>query len=167
MGKTTVAVTTDGQVANANIILRGVGIVQGGVFDGDGTTPQAGLPVTLNAVGLENATSNKDTRYTGPDGRFEFIDVPVGSFTLQTVDAVRKIGDSSSGTIAREGDVVISNLILASVANVTGTVLKADGTTPAAAGGVRYTGCGKTYLARSLRSFGQRRVIYFALFTTN
>ena len=33
------------------------------------------------------------------------------------------------------------------MANVTGKVYKADGVAPAAAGGVQYTGCGKSYLA--------------------
>jgi len=147
VGKTTVSLTTDGQVAGAAIILRGVGTVTGLVLNNpDEQLPVAGLAVTMNAVGLENATSNVDTRYTGADGRFQFTDVPIGTFTIQTFDPVLGVGDSASGSLTKEGEEMIANLILASVANVTGKVYKADSVTPAAGGGVRYTGCGKTYL---------------------
>lgn len=144
-GMTTVSVTSDGETANGNIVLHGVGIVRGTVFDGNGVTQMPGLPVTIVAQGLDSMTHNMDNRFTGPDGTFEFTDVPVGTFTVETVDAARGIGDSVSGTMPGEDEIVTADLVLAAVASVTGKVYKANGITPAAGGGARYTGCERTY----------------------
>ena len=91
VGKTTVSLTIDGQVAAAPIVLRGVGKVSGLVLNNpEEQLPVSGLAVTMTAVGLENATTNTDTRYTDANGLFQFIDVPVGTFTIQTFDPAQR-----------------------------------------------------------------------------
>ncbi len=132
----TVTIGGDGDVAVAQIVLRGVGTVAGTIFDTDGVTPLAGALVKIHADGLASADY---ATYTDLDGHYRFGDVPAGSFSLTVTHPQRVTAAAASGSLGSEGETVTKNLIIGPVAAVTGTVLMADGVTPAVGGGVKYT----------------------------
>lgn len=132
-GSTVVTVSHDLEVANGDIVLRGVGTVSGVVFDSDGSTPLAGAKVDLSFSG---ATL---TVYSAADGSFSFSDVPTGSFNLVASHIERTTGASQSGYLQSEGQAVTVNLVLGPVGSVKITVLLADGVTPSGGGGIRIT----------------------------
>ncbi len=144
--RTSAVITYEGEVAQADVTLYGVGTVEGLVYDSDGTTVLTGAKVDLQAYGIGSITSLSVTVYTDLEtGLFRFSDVPAGTFTLRATYPNKSTAASGSGSVAGEGSVVPMNLTLGPVAEVTGRVLKADTTTPAAGGGVRLT-CGyKTF----------------------
>ncbi|HEY6007532.1 MAG TPA: Ig-like domain-containing protein, partial [Geobacteraceae bacterium] len=133
-GFSVVAATHDLEVARGDIVLGGVGSVQGTVFDTAGTTALASAKVELH-FGTTVLTS-----YTGADGSFSFGDIPTGPFTVVAPsDAGRTTGASQSGFLQAEGSVATVNLVLGPVASVKATVLLADGVTPSRGGGIRLT----------------------------
>ncbi|MDH3998029.1 MAG: Ig-like domain-containing protein, partial [Desulfuromonadales bacterium] len=140
--KEIVTIHEDSEVARADIVLRGIGSVEGIVYDADGVTPLDGATVHIYANGTVNADY---TDYTGADGRFRFIDVPASSFTLKASHPQRSTAASSSGKVLEDGEVVVRNMTIGPVASVTGAVLLADGSAPAAGGGVRFNGNGEMF----------------------
>ena len=140
--KTIATLSADGDVAHTDLVLQGVGNVSGTVFDTDGITPLAGATVRLQASG---ATCADYTVYSDTDGAFRFTDVPVGTFSLNVSHPQRVTAASASGTLSAEGAEAKINLIIGPVASVTGTVLRPGAVTPAAGGGVKFTGCGSTF----------------------
>ncbi|MFA7402346.1 MAG: Ig-like domain-containing protein, partial [Pelobacteraceae bacterium] len=145
-GKAIATISGDGAVVVADVILRGVGTVWGTVFDTDGETPLVGAMVTLQ--GGDSAPASY-TVYTGPDGSFRFIDVPVGTFNLRVPShpPQRTTAAATSGYLHNEGEVVTVNMTIGPVASLAGKVLLADGVTPARGGAVRFTGSGGTLIA--------------------
>jgi hypothetical protein len=143
--RATATLTYEGELANTDIVLQGIGTVEGTLFDSDGSS-LAGGHVVLSATGPGGAVSVAYNADTGPSGTYRFTDVPVGTFTLQGTHPERSTAASASGALTREDELVTQNLTLGPVSAVSGMVLKADGSAPAAGGGVRLT-CG--YLAYS------------------
>lgn len=146
-GRATAPIAADGEIAHADIVLQGIGTVEGYVYDSNGTSLLKGASVTLYATGkgglvYDNftASSNLDT------GLFHFTNVPVGTFTARATYPNKTTAASASGSLLAEGDVVATNLKLGDVGTVSGTVLLANASTPAAGGAVRYTGCGLTFV---------------------
>ena len=147
-GRNSAAITSEGQVAVANVQLSGIGRVTGTVFEPDGQTALQGAKVTVSVIGMVNV---EYAYYTGqentPPGSFEFANVPAGTYTLRATHPQRLTAASVSGTLTSEGQVIVNNLVLGSVGTITGTVLMPDAVTPATAGAVKFTGCNRTYVA--------------------
>ena len=99
----------------------------------------------IHAGGLASAYY---ATYTDQDGHYRFGDVPAGSFSLTVTHPQRVTAAAASGTLNSEGETVTKDLVIGPVAAVTGTVLMADGVTPAVGGGVKYTdGANRTFTA--------------------
>ncbi|ABQ27183.1 Ig-like domain-containing protein [Geotalea uraniireducens] len=141
VGKTITTITGDGEIARADITLRGIGVVEGIVFDTNTTAPLEGARVTI-----QTNTTSADA-YTDSTGSYRFADVPASSFTLRASHPQRLTAASASGTLDNEGQIVDINLTFGSVGSVTGTVVMADGITPARGGVVKFTGGGRTFIA--------------------
>jgi hypothetical protein len=132
-GSTIATISRDLEVANGDIILRGVGQVSGTVFEPDGQTPLAGAKVELHFL------SEVLTGYSAADGSFGFSDIPAGSFTIVAFHTLRTTAASQSGYLSKEGETVTRNLVLGPIGSVKATVLLADGVTPSRGGGIRIT----------------------------
>jgi hypothetical protein len=105
-----------------NILLAGgLGTVTGRVLD-PGGAPVAGARV---GGGFTLATTNAQ-------GEFTLTDVPIGHRDIIAVSDVLGTSATVSVDIVRAGEVVGVTLVLQSVGSVTGQVVRADGTTPAA-----------------------------------
>ncbi len=143
-GQTSATITSDGEVVTADVVLQGIGVVEGRVFDTDGTTALPDAKVTIGSRGI---VSPSYIDYSDASGNYRFTNVPAGSFTLQATHPERLTAASASGTLTNEGQAVTQNLTLGPVGAITGTVLMPDATTPARGGGIKYTGCGRNFTA--------------------
>jgi len=132
-GSSIATVSSDLEIANGDIVLGGVGTVQGTVLDSDGASPLAGAKVELR---FANTTL---TVYTADNGAFSFGDIPTGAFTLVASHAERTTGASQNSYLQNEGQVATVNLVLGPIASVKVRVLMADGVTPSRGGGMRLT----------------------------
>ncbi len=101
------AVLQQGDVAHVDLVLSGVGTVQGHVWWPDGS-PVAGALVWLNSQASGAATR---TGKSGADGAFAFSNVPVGALTLSATLGNKGTG-TASGVVAAHGDVAIVDIIL-------------------------------------------------------
>ncbi len=135
-GRTTVCIENDGEVARGDIVLNGVGEVSGTIFDSDGLTPLSGAKVEISASGFVSANY---IDYSAADGRYRFIDVPVGVYTVKVSHPQRVTAASASGALTEEGQIDFRNLTIGPVGSIIGTVLMPDGTSPATGGGVKLT----------------------------
>ena len=146
VGRASATITTDGELAHADIVLQGIGTVEGYVYDPLGKDKLLGASVYLYATGTGGlAYFSPSTGTHLETGLFRFTNVPVGTFTLRATYKDELTAASASGVLTVEGEVVTIDLKLGDVGSVTGTVLLADRSTPAAGGGVKYTGCGLTF----------------------
>ena len=144
-GRGTATIVYEGEVAKADITLQGTGYIEGFVYDSDGKTVLESAKVMMSAIGKNWASYANAVDYSNADGSFRFTDVPVGSFTLQATANGRITAAAASGGVTADGQTASVNLVLGPVGTITGTILMADGATPAAGGGARYTGCGKIF----------------------
>jgi hypothetical protein len=131
----------DGETVETALALRGSGAVRGRVLDSAGAAPVAGASVTLSSESAFSA--GEITRLTAADGRFEFLDVPVGSFSLsvRTNLQVPQLGGAAEGEIAShqqaldfedgDADPLHEAIRLEPAAAIRAHVVIADGTTPA------------------------------------
>ncbi len=107
---------------SVNVVLKGgIGKVSGIVLDADGN-PLAGV-----AVG-----GGLSLTVTDENGHFTLTDVPVGERRLVAVSD--DIGSRGEAVIdlAAEGEEVHATIVLGGMGGVSGTVFRADGTTPVA-----------------------------------
>ena len=100
--------------AVANIQLSASGAIKGTVFATNGTTPFANANVVLSGSALANTTTNET-------GQFSFSFVPVGVFTLDATDSNGNRG-RSTGSIAKTGSIVQSNVTFLGKGSVSGVV---------------------------------------------
>ncbi len=102
--------------------LQPAGLVLGQVLGVDGISPIAGTPVQIN--GPQSRQIN-----TASDGSFRFDALPLGTYTLQALDANGRVRARNTGiTLASNGDVLTSNLVFVGVGTVQGHVVNPDGT---------------------------------------
>lgn len=131
-GRATVDVISGGQDLQVPIAYLGRGTVTGVVLDAAGAAAP-NVPLTFRSSSIFGTapivTTNADV-----DGRFSFPDVFVGSFSIEARDPVTASAGLKAGTIAGDGQTVNLEVRLSPVAEITGTVFRADGVTPVGAG---------------------------------
>ncbi|MFQ5788980.1 MAG: carboxypeptidase regulatory-like domain-containing protein [Acidobacteriota bacterium] len=107
-----------------NVSFNGTGTVEGRAFHSDGVTPASSGRVRLT----RQAPFGRDqTANVGSDGSFQFLGIPVGTYTLSLTVTGSPLRGTASGEISADGDVVTTNIQLADAGSVLGTVLRADG----------------------------------------
>ena len=143
-GGTDGTVNFNGQTAQADVTLSAQGTVEGFVYTASGMTV-AKAKVTIKTgemVGFRQAgwqivlTSNLE-------GRFRASGIPAGRYVIEAIDETTNINGTAEGTITTEGEVVRTDVRLKATGTIYGTVLLADGVTPAAHAEV--TVAGETY----------------------
>jgi len=129
------SVARHGQRLNADIVFLGRGTIQGRVFAEDGVTPLK--DVQIKVTNLVDQTEYGAT--TDANGRYTVARVPIGNSLLEAIHVASNSHLTQSTYIGSAGSVVELNLVLLSetVQQITvqhgqlsGTVLRPDGTTP-------------------------------------
>jgi hypothetical protein len=132
--KTLVYLSDDGAVARPEIILAGIGTVEGTVVDPGG----ANLPGAKVSLYAQGAVSVSYTLNSDANGLFRFIGVPVSSFSLNASYPGLLTGAAANGLLHNEGDVVVVSMQFGDIASVKGKVMLPDTTTPANGGVARF-----------------------------
>jgi hypothetical protein len=128
-GRTAATVTATAQTITANVQYLGQGTVTGVVSDGLGN-PAAGASVML----YNNGTlQQRLTATTNSVGQYSFSNVFIGSLNLTAQSAQSSTTGNANATILTNGQTVTANIALQPAAPLTGTIYRADGTTPVAA----------------------------------
>ena len=111
-------VALDGEVVTRNITLSAWTHVDGRVLRADGTTSVPGARVTLVVAGKGAFTTTTDV-----DGRYRFLYMPLGAFTLDAQDAA---GTGSpgrvAGTLSASGGTVTHDVTLLALGSLVVTV---------------------------------------------
>ena len=115
-------IASNNQILNQNLILEGLGSVEGFVFDYTGVQPIAGALLNLASHGISNTELNAGS---GNDGDYLFNGVPQGSYTI-TARKDLLVG-LASGLIARDGDAKTQNVLLQPGAEIRGVIQFFDG----------------------------------------
>jgi hypothetical protein len=128
-----VQITTEVQARGTNetmeLVLPGIGTLEGVVVGSDGLTPvsNAEVEVRFEAAAFAGET---DLFVTGADGRFSFADMPVGAYRLTASSG--SLAASLNGEIGAEGELDDVTLRLGDSGSVRGRLVRADGVTPVA-----------------------------------
>ena len=133
-----ITIENDGDNASGDMILRGIGTVEGTVYHPDGT-PLAGAKVAISGSGAYYAD------YTDSNGHYSFSGIPVGSINLSANHSLLSTASSASGTLNGEGAVLTLDMTFGDIATVRGVILLPDGLTPAEGIGVVFSGCYKQF----------------------
>ncbi len=134
----------DGEVARPEIILAGIGTIEGKIYDAGGVVELSGATVQLSALG---AVSAHYTQISNIDGSFSFTGVPVSDFSLTANHPGLLTGAAASGALQAEGEVVSLSMQFGDIASVKGRVMMPDGTTPANGGVARFVGGSRSFNA--------------------
>jgi hypothetical protein len=127
MGKTSAAVSTNGQTVTADIVLQPQGTLVVTVVDAQGHVVP-GASVSVSAV-RPPEFSDVIGGATGADGRVVIAHVLAGSFTVRASAA--GLSGATSGTLASDATLPVT-VQLEPVASIAGTVLMPNGQSPAA-----------------------------------
>jgi hypothetical protein len=120
--------STTGRTVLTDLTFLGRGNATGLVFNGAGS-------LATNAVVQLRSRSvfgGSATITTGSSNRFAFSNVFVGDFDVTAFVAATRLAGYASGRIDREGQSVALNITVAEAGSFTGTVFRADGSTPVA-----------------------------------
>jgi hypothetical protein len=118
-GRVSARVAKDSTV-DVSVQLQATGSVTGHVYLPDGTTPISLADVQLSVGGrsVGFTTSSED-----PDvGKFTFINVPTGDFTLDVFDNHTGRVGRAAGSITTQGEIATVNVLLLPVGAVSGQV---------------------------------------------
>ncbi len=109
------------------LVLPGVGAVAGTVVGSDGSTPVDNAQVTLKS---QNPLFVGQTvvALTGPQGTFDFTDVPLGPYLVTAVSV--SLAASQSGTLITNRETNQITLQLGGSGTILGEIVRADGVTP-------------------------------------
>jgi hypothetical protein len=162
-GKAAAVLNFNQEEIEANIILRGLGDVEGTVFDAD--IPKANVEVRLISQ-TEFGTESFSTS-TGTEGKFKFSSIRVGAFSLEAIDPFTGLGAAADGEIAQNGQTVAQNLTLEPYGTISGRVFKTDGVTPAEKASVKLTGKNTLYASSDNNGYFQFRAVRLGAFTLN
>jgi hypothetical protein len=111
-----------------NVVFLGRGTVQGVVRDPSGNA-QAGIPVTFTSNSVFGGSANV---VTDAQGQYSTAGQFVGGFSVTARNTSTNLAGTGTGQIAVDGEVVSINVTMAASGSVSGTVFKADNTTPVA-----------------------------------
>src|SRR5262249_25526782 len=126
---TNASLTAAGATAHFTLTLSGVGRVVGYVFESDGVTPAIGVEVNLVLDGPK-FTGPAETALSELDGRFDFDNLPLGSYRLIAQEAA--LAATFNGLIVSNAQADTAQLVLGASGAVVGRIVRADQTTPAA-----------------------------------
>jgi len=124
-GRTTGNLTITGETVGANVAFLGRGTVSGTVTDSSGiVVPNAAITVVSSSVfaGTYHTTTDGSGKYT-QSGVF------VGPYNVTAQDAVGRRGGQANGAINSDGQNITTNIKLGPAGTISGTVVRADGTT--------------------------------------
>jgi hypothetical protein len=125
-GRTTGVLSTTSQVVVSNVSFLGRGTVSGSVVDGAGVAvPNAS--VTVNSGSIFGGTKNGTTDAVG---HYSFINIFLGTFTVNASSAITRQGGHTSGTLNGDGQTATANVTLQATGSVAGTVFHFGGTNP-------------------------------------
>jgi hypothetical protein len=111
--------------ATVNVAFLGRGTVQGTVRDSTGMVqPGLQIQLTSNSVFGGQATMLSDAQ-----GHYRFDGVFVGAFTLYARNEQTQLAGYSQ-QVTRDGEVVVSDIVLAATGSVSGRVVRQDNVTP-------------------------------------
>ena len=104
-----------GQTVTINVVLTAAGSVTGTVYQADGKTPAAGLPVTISPAPLTGtATVNTDS-----NGIYSFQNVPIGNFSVSAQNPANGDSGQASSQIQTNGQLRTVNITLHGFGNLT------------------------------------------------
>jgi hypothetical protein len=107
-------------LVDVSVQLQATGNVEGHVFLPDGTTAISLADVQLSvggrSVGFTTTSEDPDT------GKFSFINVPTGDFTLDAFDNHTGRVGRAAGSITTQGETVVVNVLLLPIGAVAGQV---------------------------------------------
>ena len=118
-GSATVEVVR-GARATVRVVIDAAGVVTGLFLNADRTTPIRNAQVRM--------TSSRGQSYdvTGTDGRFRFVGVPVGSFSLSGLDPMTLRRGEASGQIEVDGQTATVDLVVGPIGRMHGFVVDAS-----------------------------------------
>ena len=114
------AIVSINSTVDVSVQLQATGNIEGHVYLPDGTTAISLADVQLRVGG-------RSIGYTvtseGPDlGKFTFVNVPTGDFTLDALDNHTGRVGRAAGSVTTQGETVVVNLLLLPIGAVTGQV---------------------------------------------
>ncbi|MBN1273270.1 MAG: carboxypeptidase regulatory-like domain-containing protein, partial [Candidatus Aminicenantes bacterium] len=127
-GKASTALNINQEEVFADVMLNGLGTVQGKVLDA-ASNPLPDINVKLKSR-TEYGTETFSTS-TNSLGEFGFSSIRVGTFSLEAKDPLSGLGASDNGEIIGDGQVLTLDLILEPSGAIEGRVFHSDGVTPA------------------------------------
>jgi hypothetical protein len=105
--------------ASAVVTLSSTGTINGRFLESDGVTPVAGANIRLGDFAFAP---------TDPQGRFSFVDVPLGTHVLLASNPVNGRGGNASVTLASNGEARDVRIIETPLGTVSGLVIDSAGT---------------------------------------
>ncbi len=132
----------EGEVAQVDVRLWPIGSVRVVVLDA-ADQPVGGAAVKLTAWGSYG--TQRFNANTSADGSATFLQVGSGSLSASTTDPLTQLRGSATGTLTFEGAEALLEVRLEPSAELRGTVLLADGVTPAVAAQEVLRIAGRTY----------------------
>lgn len=125
-GGVTGKITCEGEISRVEIRLRASGAVEGMILMPDGVTPALNARICLSGGARTCAFLNVDQL-----GRYVFENLPTGTtYTLIATEALTHRAGKAVAAINYDGENVATDVTLAGVGRVEGTVYDNDGTTP-------------------------------------
>ncbi|MFN7916659.1 MAG: Ig-like domain-containing protein [Vicinamibacterales bacterium] len=129
------AQVSSGQQQNVPVVYLGRGTVTVHVRNGVGASV-AGANVQLQSSSLFGGAPARSGN-TDAAGTVAFADVFIGSVSATGTDPFTNQGGSASGQVTTDGESVTLNVQFAQYGNLTGTIFRRDGVTPAPGAQVR------------------------------
>lgn len=148
-GRSQVDLTATGQTAVADIAFLGKATVTGVVMN-PANAPVVGAAVELNGRGI---FGGRHTATTNAEGVYTIPDVFIGAFDVVARAEMNRLGGRASGEIQQDGQTVTANITLVASGNITGTVFRRDGTTPAPNVEIRLSPTGLTATTNAQGAF--------------
>ncbi|HLH54849.1 MAG TPA: carboxypeptidase regulatory-like domain-containing protein, partial [Verrucomicrobiae bacterium] len=132
-----VALNTEGETRDIQLIEQALGDVSGFVVDSYNTGFVPGASVTLSTG--DGITPSR-TVTTGPDGSFDFPGTPAGALALTATDPGTGLQGQQSATLPDNASSLKVNIPLQRLARLSGVVFQPDGVSPASNATVQITG---------------------------
>jgi hypothetical protein len=145
-GRATVTIDAGGQQRTVHVPYLGRGSVAGTVRSGNAPVPTAQVRLFANSIFGDAPVLE---RSVAADGTFRFDNVFVGVATVQATDQASGLAGVTTGALTQDGQVLVSDVTLASFGSVSGTVYRADGATTVPNAQVTITSSSRTLFTLS------------------